>query len=269
VSATVPEAFVAPQSAVARFYDRLVCLHHVIHDDWETSVATQGAALDRSIREFGGAPGDEVLDVACGIGTQTLGLADRGYALTASDISSGAVARARREAVRRNLLVDFSVADMRRACEHHSSGFDVVLCADNAVPHLLSDSDILQASRQFHECLRPGGQCILSVRDYAVVERSGTQFEFHGVRQDGDARHLVFQVREWRAPRYELSRYLVRDTFGAACRAEVLRVTCYAITDTELSDLLARAGFERIERRDDVLLQPVIVAVRPRAGGRT
>jgi 2-polyprenyl-3-methyl-5-hydroxy-6-metoxy-1,4-benzoquinol methylase len=41
-----------------------------------------------------------VLDVSCGIGTQTLGLAHRGILVTASDLSAGAISRARAEAQR-------------------------------------------------------------------------------------------------------------------------------------------------------------------------
>lgn len=250
-------------AGVADFYDRLASIYHFIYENWEASIDAQGAALDAFLREFGGAPGDEVLDVACGIGTQTLGLAERGYALTASDLSTGAVARARREAQRRNLVVDFSVADMRRACEHHASGFDAVLCADNALAHLLSDEDILLALRQFHACLRPGGLCVLSVRDYATMERGGTRFKPYGVRCADMAKHVVFQVWEWREPLYDLSLYVVQDALGQASRTQVFRSTCYAIGIDRLMDLMAQAGFVHLERRDDVLFQPVIVGIRP------
>lgn len=248
---------------VADFYDRLASAYHLVYENWEASVDAQGAALDALIREFGGVPGDEVLDVACGIGTQTLGLAERGYALTASDLSAGAVARARREAQRRGLVIDFSVADMRRACEHHASGFDALICVDNALPHLLTDGDILLALRQFHACLRPGGLCVLSVRDYATMERGGTRFRPHGVRRNGMARHAVFQVWEWREPLYDLNLYVVRDALGQACRTDVFRSTCYAIGIDRLMALLTQAGFGHLERRDDVLFQPVIVGIRP------
>jgi len=250
-------------AGLVNFYDRLASVYHLIYESWEGSVAAQGAALDALIREFGGMPGDEVLDVACGIGTQTLGLAERGYALTASDISAGAIARARREALKRELDVDFSVADMRQAFEHHASGFDAVLCADNALPHLLTDADILLALRQFHACLRPGGLCILSVRDYEAMTHGGTHFRPYGIRRDGTEKCVVFQVWEWREPWYDLNLYVVQDALGESCRSEVFRATYYAIGIDALMRLMARAGFDHVERRDDVLFQPVIVGVRP------
>jgi hypothetical protein len=64
----------------ADFYDALAPHFHLIHPDWEASVTRQGEQLDGVIQEF--VPGARtVLDCACGIGTQALGLAARGYAL--------------------------------------------------------------------------------------------------------------------------------------------------------------------------------------------
>lgn len=55
-----------------------------------------------------------ILDAACGIGTQTLALAARGFRLVARDLSPAAVARLQREANARRLLVEAAVADMRQ-----------------------------------------------------------------------------------------------------------------------------------------------------------
>ena len=75
------------------FYDRLAPDYHLLYPDWERAVARQGAALATVLRAHGVAPGDPVLDAACGIGTQTLGLIAQGFALSASDLSPGAVTR--------------------------------------------------------------------------------------------------------------------------------------------------------------------------------
>lgn len=42
---------------------------------------------------------------------------------------------------------------------------------------LMSDMDILDALRQFRACLRPGGACFVSVRDYAQVVRDDVLFQ--------------------------------------------------------------------------------------------
>lgn len=244
-------------------YDTLAPFYHLVYADWQGSVVRQARALDALLRAEGVAPGASVLDAACGIGTQSLGLAALGYRVTGSDLSSGAVERARAEAERRGVRVDFSVADMRSAFDHHRREFDVVLAADNSVPHLLSDAELLAAFRQFLACTRPGGVCVVSVRDYAQEERGGTRVAQSGVREDDGVRHLVFQVWAWRGELYDVSLYLVEDRPGADPVTRVVRSTYYAVSLEVLAGLMERAGFERVRRIDGAFFQPVLVGRRP------
>src|SRR5262244_1193393 len=95
------------------FYDQLAPFYHLIYPDWEASITRQAAALDSIMQEFWGAETSTILDVACGIGTPTLGLAQLGYQMTAADLGRAAVTRARREATTRHLDLHCFVADMR------------------------------------------------------------------------------------------------------------------------------------------------------------
>ena len=61
---------------VKSFYDHLASNYHLIFDDWEASIRRQAAVLGTILeRECGPASTVKVLDCACGIGTQALGLA--------------------------------------------------------------------------------------------------------------------------------------------------------------------------------------------------
>jgi hypothetical protein len=64
-----------------------------------------------------------------------------------------------------------------------------VIACDSAVPHLLSDADILLAFEQFHRCTRPGGVCVISVGDYAAMEPGGTRTIPFGVRDEAGTRY--------------------------------------------------------------------------------
>jgi glycine/sarcosine N-methyltransferase len=137
-----------------QFYDDLAPYYDLIFEDWEASMSRQGAALEHLIhRELGAADPEalprRILDVACGIGTQTLPLARRGFEVTARDLSPGAIARLRREAEVRQVVVDTAVADMRHVAASVSGLFDVVLAIDNSLPHLISDSDVCVALQEF------------------------------------------------------------------------------------------------------------------------
>ena len=68
--------------SVVGFYDGLAADYHLIYRDWEEAVERQGRVLDGLIREALGEGPREVLDCACGIGTQAIGLAMRGHRVT-------------------------------------------------------------------------------------------------------------------------------------------------------------------------------------------
>lgn len=117
---------------IATYYNRLAPHYKHLFLDWNTSVDRQATVLDEVIREFFGASARRVLDAACGIGTQCLGLAQLGYEVAASDISEMEIEHAKAEAAQRGLAITFGVADMRRLREHHAQTFDLVIACDNA-----------------------------------------------------------------------------------------------------------------------------------------
>jgi SAM-dependent methyltransferase len=252
----------APQD----FYDALAPFYHLIFPDWDASIARQAAALGEVIRtELG--PGAErtVLDVACGIGTQALGLAALGYPVTASDLSPAAVARLREEAIRRGVAVDAKVADMRDAWDAHGRAFGVVLCADNSLPHLLTDGEILGALRGFLRCTAPGGICLISIRDYDATDLTTARMHPYRVREEDGARWVLFQVWEPRPPLYETSMYVVEDRREAGIRTRVMRATYYALPVARLVELMHEAGFADVRRLDGAFYQPLIIGRRAEA----
>lgn len=248
------------------FYDALAPFYHLVYPDWEVSMARQAAALDAVIRaELGEGQGRTVLDVACGIGTQALGMAARGYAVAASDLSAGAVRRLRDEAERRGVSVDARVADMREAWDAHGRTFDVVLCADNSLPHLLTDDDILAALRGFLRCTAPGGVCLVSIRDYDATDWRTAGIHPHGLHQRDGARWVLFQVWEPRPPLYDTTMYVMEDGGDGEIRTRAMRATYYALPVARLMELMRAAGFARVRRMDGAFFQPLVVGRRPAA----
>lgn len=244
-------------------YDEIARLYHLIYPDWNATIVQQAAALDVIIRQHVGPPPRSILDVSCGIGTQALGLAALGHAVTASDLSAAAVERARREAAQRNLAIDFAVADMRRCAEVHGSGFDVVLSADNSIPHLLSDDAIREALGNFHQCIRPGGITILGVRDYVTEKRSSPQLVPYGFRSDGDDRYFVVQTRDWDGNFYDVAMYFIREARGSNPATVIAGSSrYYAVPIDRLVSLLDESSFLEIQRLDGVLHQPLLIARR-------
>lgn len=255
----------ASNPMASTFYDRLAPYYHLLYGDWESSVTRQGEALARLLREAGVLPGEPVLDAASGIGTQTLGLLEHGYRLTSSDISAGAIERLKVELSRRALHANAHVDDLRTLGHTPSESMAAVIACDNSIPHLLSDVELRQSFRSCYRCLRPGGIAVFSVRDYAAIERINPDVRPYGLRYEAESRFLAVQVWEWDGDHYDLRVYLTSESPEGICETQVLQSRYYAVTIEHLCSLLAEAGFTGVERRDDVLFQPVLLGRRPNA----
>jgi len=245
---------------VCDFYDRLAPYYHLIFQDWEAGIQRQADRLGRVIEDVWGEQVHSILDVSCGIGTQAIGLAGKGFAVTASDLSEGAVERARREAAARGLAIDFSVCDMRQAHVHHAAQFDLVISCDNSITHLLGDEEILSALRAMYACVRPGGGCLLTIRDYDKEERGRGLVKPYGVREERGKRYLLFQVWDFDGDEYDLSFYIVEDDREADVQdIQVIRSRYYAISPDRLMELMRDAGFGAVRRLDGDFYQPILV----------
>ncbi len=244
-----------------QFYAGLTPLYHLIYPDWNKSMQYQASILDSVICEIW-CGASSVLDVSCGIGTQALGLSRMGYCITASDLSHEEVERAKQEAAERDLSIAFSVADMRQAFNHHSRQFDIVMSCDNSVPHLLTDEDILTAFRQFYQCTKPGGGCIITVRDYEKEDFSKQHVKPYGIREDNGIRWLLWQVWDPHPPTYDITLYFVEDRGEPECRTYALRTTYYAVSIPSLMELMRMAGFDDVRRLDDRFFQPMIIGTK-------
>jgi SAM-dependent methyltransferase len=246
--------------STADFYDAIEPFYHLIFADWQASIDRQGEALSKVIHARS-ASAQSVLDATCGIGTQTLGLAGRGFRMTASDVSPASVRRLRVEAAARQLEVDASTSDVRQLWEHHRRTFDVVMSCDNSLPHL-QPSDVPLALRQMFLCTRVGGCCLITVRDYANENLTGQQLRPYGVRQLNDRQVIAFQTWDCHEDRYDFTLYFVEDNGRDPPTCHCARSTYYPISTDRLIGMMTDAGFVKVERLDGVFFQPVLLGER-------
>ena len=226
-------------------------MYHLLYPDWDAAIETQGQMLWDIIGKEWNQATKKVLDVSCGIGTQSLALAALGLDVTASDLSPEAVERAKKEAETRDLKIKFSVCDMKKAHECHGTGYDLVLCAGNALPHLLSDDEILEALESMLSCLEPGGGCLITMRQYDQEKRGTGLFKPMGVRDVDSRRYVIFQIWDFFDERYKLTMYFIEEDFETGESAtHVMRSEYYAISPNKVLDLMSRAGFDHVRRLD-------------------
>lgn len=252
--------------STARFYDGLADTYHALYPDWRTAGTAQALVLHRMLRRWHPGPAD-IADVACGIGTQLIGLARLGHRLTGSDISAQAVRRARRECAGAGVHAGLLVADMRELPWRDSCA-DAVICADNALPHLLADDDALAALAQMNRVLRPGGTAVVTTRDYDRVLTDPPASTLPQVFQSGGTRIISFQLWNWHDEDgiYDLEHFQVRENPDGTRATERRTATYRAYTRAALARLAATAGLEDVTwhtPRESGFFQPLMTARRP------
>ena len=139
-------------------------------------------AIERLALEHGLA-GRRLLDVGCGTGKSFLPMLERGFEVTACDISPDMVELAREKAGSR---AEVHVADMRRLPVF--GRFDLITCLDDAVNHLLSADEVADALAGLRANLAPGGLLVFDVNTLAayrgvpdiVVEDDDTLLRWRG-----------------------------------------------------------------------------------------
>jgi SAM-dependent methyltransferase len=230
------------------FYGSLAEYYHLMFEDWDASMARQANALAPILTKLNA---KRVLDCACGIGTQSLGLARQGFQMTGTDISAAAIERARREAATRGLQVEFNTANI---LELPPAQYDAVICMDNALPHFETQAELIQAATRIRQCLKPGGHFIASIRDYDELIRTRPTIQGPSFYPN----RIVHQVWDWQDDRrYILHLYLTLNT-----ECHHYTTTYRALLRAELDEALETAGFANPEWRMPAATgyyQPIVI----------
>ncbi|WP_152392001.1 class I SAM-dependent methyltransferase [Paenibacillus guangzhouensis] len=256
------------KESVIAFYDDLADDYHLIFHDWNRAISNQGEVLSRLIRSKLADPHKEVtlLDCSCGIGTQAIGLANNGFRVTATDISPAAVDRAKKEAEAFGVAIHFGVADFRSLEKDISGEFDVVLSADNAIPHLLTDEDLYLAARNLYSKMNNEGVLLLTMRNYDELVKDKQSGTVPSVFNEG--RRIVFQVWDWAEDfvTYTTNHFMMQEINGEWITKHV-KTKYRALMRDELSQVLSAVGFVDIEWHmppESGYYQPIVTARKKR-----
>jgi SAM-dependent methyltransferase len=140
---TIEDPTLCAYETLAPFYDSYT--REFGHDPWLANV--EAIALKHGLR------GRRVLDLGCGTGKSFLPMLERGYEVTACDLSPAMVERARELAA--GTGAEVVVADARDLPV--LGRFDLVTSIDDALNYLLSDEELEMAFEGVARNLRPGG----------------------------------------------------------------------------------------------------------------
>lgn len=244
------------------YYNQLAPYYHLIYLDWESELEEEAQQLDKIITDIWENSVHRIIDVACGIGTQSIGLAKIGYSITGTDIAQDAVIRARKEAEKLRLNIKFYVSDITKLSICNDD-YDLVIACDNVIPHLLTDDHILKAFKEFYTHIRIGGGCLISVRDYKLMQLGGIQFYPRYIHQEEKCRVILFDVWYFEGDLYEMSTYIIEDCGNnTEHRLTTCRTLYRCIFIERLEELMRRAGFVNVQTLRECYSQPVIVGTK-------
>ena len=231
-------------SIIQTFYDSLASHYDKLFSDWQATAKEQATLLRGILAAFHFDLSASILDCACGIGTQAIGLASLGYSVCASDISEGALAEAKARATAAGVDIRFAHADFCALSEVFSEHFDVVIAMDNALPHMLTHEDLARAVGSITAQLKEGGIFVGSIRDYDALLQDKPPYSPPYIHETERGRRVCFQTWLWEGDRYKLTQYIIED--GIALTTHKFECEYRATRKAELTALFEACGAREI-----------------------
>ena len=243
------------------FYDKMAAQYDKLFLDWQATTQEQAAILNRLFQANGFDHSAAVLDCACGIGTQAIGLAALGYRVTASDISDGELSEARERASENGVQIRFEHADFCALSDVFSEQYDIVIAMDNALPHMLTGEALEAAVTSIIGQVRTGGIFVASIRDYDSILMSRPPYSPPYIHKTDKGQRVSFQTWAWKDDHYKLVQYIIDDE--DALQISKFECEYRATRREELTELLLSAGCRKAvwkfpEETD--FYQPIVIA---------
>ena len=243
------------------FYDNLASEYDKLFHNWQETTKEQAELLEKLFIQKGFGKNAEILDCACGIGTQAIGLAALGYKVTASDISDGELIEAKKRAAQNKVNIRFEHADFRALEKVFDEQFDIVIAMDNALPHMLSKEDLDSAIKSITSKVKDGGIFVASIRDYDELLKTKPPYSPPYIHKTESGQRVSFQTWHWQDDLYTLTQYIIDD--GETLNTSKFSCTYRATRREEFSELFYKYGFKKVSwlfPEETLFYQPIVIA---------
>lgn len=245
------------------FYNNMASHYDKLFHDWQSTIHEQAVILNRIFNDNGFDTTAHFLDCACGIGTQSIGLASLGYQVSASDISAGEIAEARERAKKNGVDIRFELADFRALADRFSELFDIVIAMDNALPHMLSSKDLAAAIKSITGQTKPNGIIVASIRDYDSLLVEKPSYSPPYIHKTDKGLRVSFQTWVWENEHYHLVQYIIEDE--GTLQISKFECDYRAVRREELTSLFLANGCREVQWKmpgETGFYQPIIVATK-------
>ncbi len=242
------------------FYDNLAPHYDKLFLDWQSTTHEEARILHKIFENKGFDNTAHILDCACGIGTQAIGLARLGYNVTASDISDNEIAEAKIRSSDANVKIHFENADFCALSKTFTEQFEIVIAMDNALPHMLSSTDLERAIKSITNQIKENGIFVGSIRDYDALLKDKPPCSPPYIHQTDKGQRVSFQTWDWHEDHYKLIQYIIDDSENL----EVSKFECEyrAILREELTNLFILNGCSVVWMvpEETGFYQPIVIA---------
>lgn len=181
------------------------------------------------------APGNRILDLACGYGRHSIPLAKRGYKITGLDLSATLLTHAQQEATNQQVSVAWEQADMRSI--PFKQEFDAVINIFTSFGYFEQEADNLLVLKQIYQALKPDGLLLLDTVYQVRLVRSFTPHSI--IHYDDGLTVLEERHFDLQTSRNEVKITLLYPDGKRGEHSHSMRL----YTFSELSNLLTAAGF--------------------------
>jgi len=246
---------------IQTFYDNLATQYDRLFADWDETIKEQAEFLKGIFSAYGFDSSAKILDCACGIGTQVIGLAALGYDVTGSDISEAEIEEAKKRAERLGVEISLRQADFCELAKSFEEKFDIIIAMDNALPHMLTNDALGEAVKSIAEQIRPGGIFVASIRDYDSMLQDKPPYSAPYIHKTDEGQRVSFQTWEWNGDNYRLVQYIIED--GESLNVSKFECEYRAARRVELTEFLMANGCSDVKwlmPEDSGFYQPVVVA---------
>ncbi|RPD48972.1 class I SAM-dependent methyltransferase [Paracnuella aquatica] len=179
-------------------------------------------------------PGQRVLDLMCGYGRHSLGLARKGYQLTSIDSSEGYVAEVQAMAAAEALALTALHGDVSTMT--FDGLYDAAICMGNSFT-FFNAASVCSLLQQLSVALKPGGRFVIDT--WMIAEIAFRHFQERAWHQVDEFRYLIGSRYLMHPSRIE-AEHLIITPDG---KVETLLGVDYIFSIAELETFLADAGF--------------------------
>lgn len=157
-------------------YGTLAEVYEWLVPDERVEPESQVAAFADVVDEL--SPGARVLDCAAGTGELAVGLALRGFNVTATDASHAMLERTSALVQKRGVEVHAEVCAWEELeGQGWNASFDAVFCVGNSLPHAPGETARRRALAAITSVLGPAGVLVVATRNWEALRARGSRLE--------------------------------------------------------------------------------------------